>query len=284
MYEGFYGFSERPFSKTPDPRFLYLSPVHREALARLLYAVEERDLVLLTGEIGCGKTTLSRALMDELGDGYRGILFINPRLNPMEFLRALALRLGIRQPAQFKTDLLEQLGAALYRLYREGKCPVLVIDEAQLVPHKETFDEIRLLTNFQLDDRNLMSIVLMGQPELRKRLAHRAYEPLRQRIGMQYDLKPLSLEQTADYLDFRLKIAGGKEGLFRPGAVELIFGYAGGIPRKINHVASLSLLEGFGRGVREIGPEIVEAVTVELDFVPGQNADAFGLTATNGNH
>ncbi|WP_291317670.1 ATP-binding protein [Desulfuromonas sp.] len=149
--------------------------MHREGLSRLLYAVEERDLILLTGEIGCGKTTLSRALMDQLEDGYKIILFINPRLTPLEFLRTLARRLGIQEPSRLKTDLLEQIGGELYGLYQEGVCPVLVIDEAQLVPHKETFDEIRLLTNFQLDDRNLMSVVLMGQPELRKRLAHRVY-------------------------------------------------------------------------------------------------------------
>lgn len=266
MYKAFYGFAERPFSKTPDPRFLYLSPAHREALVRLLYAVEERDLVLLTGEIGCGKTTLSRALMDELEQNYLVILFINPRLTPMEFLRGLAMRLGVKDPARFKTDLLEEIGNELFRLYQEGVCPVLIIDEAQLVPHKETFDEIRLLTNFQLDDRNLMSVVLMGQPELRKRLAHRAYEPLRQRIGMQYDLKPLTREETAVYLDFRLGVAGGEKGLFLPGAVDRIYRFAGGIPRKINHAASLALLEGFGREARRIGPEIVDSVMNELDL------------------
>jgi type II secretory pathway predicted ATPase ExeA len=267
MYEGFYGFSERPFSKTPDPRFLFASRMHGEALARLIYAVEERDLILLTGEIGCGKTTLSRALMDELDEGYRVILFINPRLTPLEFLRGVALRLGVEDPAKFKTDLLEQIGAELYRLFEEGICPVLVIDEAQLVPHKETFDEIRLLTNFQLDDRNLMSIVLMGQPELRKRLAHRVYEPLRQRIGMQYNLRPLTLEETAEYLNHRLRVAGGEGGLFLKGAVERIYQYSGGIPRKINHAASLALLEGFGREVRVIGPEVLDAIIVELDLV-----------------
>jgi general secretion pathway protein A len=266
MYKAFYGLAERPFSKTPDPRFLYLSPAHREALVRLLYAVEERDLVLLTGEIGCGKTTLSRALMDELEQNYLVILFINPRLTPMEFLRGLAMRLGVKDPARFKTDLLEEIGNELFRLYQEGVCPVLIIDEAQLVPHKETFDEIRLLTNFQLDDRNLMSVVLMGQPELRKRLAHRAYEPLRQRIGMQYDLKPLTREETATYLDFRLGVAGGEKGLFLPGAVDRIYRFAGGIPRKINHAASLALLEGFGREARLIGPEIVDSVMNELDL------------------
>lgn len=266
MYEQYYGLHERPFSKTPDPRFLYLSRTHREALARLLHAVEEREVVLLTGEIGCGKTTLSRALMDELGDGYRVILFINPRLTPMEFLRALALRLGIAEPSRFKTDLLEQIGAALYGLYQANICPVLVVDEAQLVPFKETFDEIRLLTNFQLDDRNLMSVVLMGQPELRKRLAHRVYEPLRQRIGLQYDLRPLTRAETAEYLDFRLQISGGSPGLFLDEAVDRIFLYSSGIPRKINHVAALSLLEGFGREAHRIGPEILDGVLAELDL------------------
>src|SRR5512139_3628851 len=137
MYEAFYGFRERPFSKTPDPRFLFLSSGHREALARLQYAVEERDIVLLTGEIGCGKTTLSRALIDALDDHHRVMLIINPRLTPLEFLRALALRLEINEPARFKADLLEQIGTALFNCFERGICPVLVIDEAQLVPHKE---------------------------------------------------------------------------------------------------------------------------------------------------
>jgi len=267
MYEDFYGFSERPFSKTPDPRFLYLSRMHREALARLTYAVEERDLVLLTGGIGCGKTTLSRALMDELGEGFRVILFINPRLTPMEFLRSFALRLDIAEPSRFKTDLLEEIGAALYAFYQKGVCPVLVIDEAQLVPHKETFDEIRLLTNFQLDDQNLMSIVLMGQPELKKRLAHRAFEPLRQRIGMQYDLQPLGMDDTRAYLGYRLSVAGGAPGIFSEDAVQLIHEASGGVPRKINQIASLALLEGFGREARPIDSSVLESVMNELDLL-----------------
>lgn len=266
MYESFYGLLEKPFSKTPDPRFLYLSRMHREALARLSYAVEERDLILFTGEIGSGKTTLSRALMDELKDEFRILLLINPRLTPLEFLRAVALRLGVEAPATFKTDLLEQIGGALYRLYEQGICPVLIIDEAQLVPHKETFDEIRLLTNYQLDDRNLMSVVLMGQPELRKRLAHGVYEPLRQRVGMQYHLQPLTLEETAEYLDHRLVVAGGRPGIFLAGAVEKIFTYSRGIPRKINHAAALALLEGFGREAALIGAEIMDAVMPELEL------------------
>ncbi len=206
--------------------------------------------------------------MDELDEaGYRIILFVNPRLTPMEFLRALALRLDVEAPADGKTDLLEQIGTALYSFYEQDVCPVLVIDEAQLVPHRETFDEIRLLTNFQLDDRNLLSVVLMGQPELRKRLSHRVYEPLRQRIGMQFDLQPLSLDETAEYLDFRMMTAGGEGGLFVPEAVARIYDYSGGIPRKINHAASLALLEGFGREASTIDAEILDAVMEELVLV-----------------
>jgi type II secretory pathway predicted ATPase ExeA len=268
MYETFYGFEERPFSKTPDPRFLFLSRGHREALARLQYAVEERDMLLLTGEIGCGKTTLSRALTDTLDERYRVMLVINPRLTPLEFLRGLALRLDIAEPARFKADLLEQIGAALYGFYERGICPVLVVDEAQLVPHKETFDEIRLLTNFQLDDRNLICVVLIGQGELRQRLRHRAYEPLRQRIGMQYDLQPLNRSEVAEYLDFRLTTAGGAPGLFTAGAVDLLHRYSGGIPRKINHAAALALLEGFGREARLIDETVLESVMLELDALP----------------
>ena len=264
MYEAFFGLKERPFSKTPDPRFLYLSRGHREALARMQYAVEERDLVLLTGEIGCGKTTLSRALMDALDDSYKVVCLINPRLTPVEFLHSIAHHLGVIEPHRFKVNLLEQIGTTLFAYYEQGVTPVVVIDEAQLVPHKETFDEIRLLTNFQLDDRNLVCVVLMGQPELRRRLRHRVYEPLRQRIGMQYDLQPLDRNETAEYLDHRLITAGGSAGLFSAAAVDAIHGYSAGTPRLINHAASLALLECFGRGEPLVSRQVIEAVMLEL--------------------
>jgi type II secretory pathway predicted ATPase ExeA len=264
MYEAYFGLHERPFSKTPDPRFLFLSQGHREALARMQYSVEERDLVLLTGEIGCGKTTLSRALMDTLDESFKVICLINPRLTPLEFLSSLARHLGVENPARFKVELLEQIGVVLFECCENEITPVVVIDEAQLVPHKETFDEIRLLTNFQLDDRNLISLVLMGQPELKKRLGHRAYEPLRQRIGMQYDLQPLTLAETAEYLDFRMVKAGGRPGLFSGAATDSIFAYSAGIPRMINHAASLALLECFGRGHDQVDGDVMDAVMLEL--------------------
>jgi type II secretory pathway predicted ATPase ExeA len=220
---------------------------------------------LLTGEIGCGKTTLSRALMDALDEKFKVICLINPRLTPLEFLSSLARHLGVADPARFKVDLLEQIGKVLFDYYEQQITPVVVIDEAQLVPHKETFDEIRLLTNFQLDDCNLISIVLMGQPELKKRLRHRAYEPLRQRIGMQYDLQPLSRQETAEYLDFRIVRAGGKVGLFSDAAVASLYDWSGGTPRLINHAASLALLECFGRGGDQVDQGVMAAVMQELD-------------------
>jgi len=265
VYKVFYGLQARPFSKTPDPRFLYFSKSHREAYARLLHAVEEREMILLTGGIGCGKTTLSRALMDELSDNYRIVLLTNPRLSPLEFLQTLALRLGVDAPSLSKAELLEQLGSRLYSLYRQTIHPVLIVDEAQLIPHKDVFDEIRLLTNYQLDDVNLISVVLMGQPELLKRLAHQVYEPLRQRIGIQFVLQPLQPEEVGAYLQQRLQSAGGRTDLFDSEAVQLIAGFSAGIPRRINQLASLALLEGFGRGSARIDASVVSNVAAELD-------------------
>ncbi len=170
MYEEFYALNCRPFSKSPDPRFLFFSKAHEEAFARLLYAVEEKDLILLTGEVGCGKTTLSRALMDRLGEDYRTIAIINPRLTPAQFLRTIARHFGIETPQGYKEDLIEVIYERVYDDYQKGVTPVIIIDEAQLIPDKATFEEIRLLTNFQLDEGNLLSLVLIGQPDLRKRL------------------------------------------------------------------------------------------------------------------
>jgi general secretion pathway protein A len=266
MYKEFYGLKEKPFSMTPDPRFLYLSPGHQEALARLQYVIEERELALLTGEIGCGKTTISRALMDSMGDSYHFSFIYNPRLTVMEFLRGIARGLLVASPSTNKDELLGQITETLFCFHQEGRCPVFIIDEAQLVPDREIFDEIRLLTNFQLDDQNLMSIIIMGQPELRKMLIDSVYEPFRQRIAINYHLSPLDLEETQEYLDFRIAVAGGSAGLFSPDAVHWIFEFSGGVPRKINVIATNALLEGFGREAAWIDGAIIEGLKDELSI------------------
>ncbi|HKZ16337.1 MAG TPA: AAA family ATPase [Geobacteraceae bacterium] len=264
MFRRFYGLREKPFSKTPDPRFLYLSRWHQEALARLQYAVEEREPALLTGAIGSGKTTISRALMDSLDDSYRFCFIFNPVLTPLEFLRVVARNLGLENPAGCKDDLLKEITGELYNCHNEGGCPVIVIDEAQLIPGREVFDEIRLLTNFQLDDKNLLSMIIMGQPEVRKKLAHPVFEPLRQRIGIQYHLAPLDLEETMEYMDFRIKVAGGKPGLFSPEAIQMIHELSGGVPRRINAIATNALLVGYGKDAAWIDDAVIEEVRNEL--------------------
>ncbi|MEC4685362.1 MAG: AAA family ATPase [Nitrospirota bacterium] len=247
MYKDFYGLSERPFNKTPDPRFLYLSKAHEEAFARLQYVVEEKETILFTGEIGCGKTTLTRALMDSLNDQYRIILIVNPRLTANQFLRTIARRMEVKPPFNHKDDLLDAIYRKVYEDHENGITPVIIIDEAQLIPKKETFEEIRLLTNFQLDDTNLISLIFVAQPDILRRLKHRAYAPLRQRIGIFYHLPPLSEEEVSEYINHRLKVSGRETRLFTDEAIGLIHIYSGGIPRLINSIATSALLDAFSK-------------------------------------
>lgn len=264
MYKRYFGFKEKPFSKTPDPKFLFLSRSHEEALARLEFVVEERELAILTGEIGCGKTTLSRALMDRLGERFRFCYIINPRLNAIEFLRTIARILDVEQPADAKDNLINQIHTAVYALNQRDICPVLVIDEAQMITDVEVFDEIRLLTNFQLDDRNLLGVVIMGQPELRQLMGSNRFEPLRQRISLHYHLKPLALDEIMEYLDYRLEAAGGAPGLFTPDAVQRIHELSGGVPRKINSMATNALLVAYGCDAALIDSNIINEIKDEM--------------------
>ena len=261
MYEGYFGLREKPFRKTPDPRYLYLNDVYEEALEQLLFAVEEMDLALLTGEVGSGKTLLSRALVDRVGERYEVGMILNPRLSPRQFLRTVAGELGVAEPRYHANDLLDQIHERLLALDEEGRAALLIVDEAHLIPGKPTFEEIRLLTNFQLDDRNLIAVVLVGQPELRERLRHRAYRALTQRIGAQFHLTPLTREDSQAYVSHRLKVAGAPRPLFTDGAVRVLHDAAGGIPRVLNHLATQALLEAMGREVAAVDEEVAAAVT-----------------------
>lgn len=263
MYEEFYGLREKPFNKTPDPRFLYQSRRHAEALARLQLAVEDQDIILLTGDIGCGKTTLSRALIDSFDARVHPVLIINPRLSPAQLLQTVALRLGVDDEQHTKHGILEGINAKLYELYEQGKRTAVIIDEAQLVPGKETFEELRLLTNFQLDDRNLLALVLIGQPELKGRLNKRPYRALRQRISLQFHLGPLDRQETAEYVEHRLAVAGRSAPLFDEASLAALYDESEGVPRSINIIAGNALLEGFGRGAERITEEIIEDVIEE---------------------
>jgi type II secretory pathway predicted ATPase ExeA len=265
MYEEFYGFRAKPFSKTPDPNFLFLSRTHEEALARLQYAVEEREIAVLTGEIGCGKTTLTRALMDSLDEKHRVIVILNPRLTSIDFIKTLCGRLQCTTTSSlYKSDLLEALYARFYEDYRAGITPVLIIDEAHLIPYRETFEEIRLLTNFQMDDTNLLSLILVGQPDLRKKLQLPALLAFRQRVGLFCHLGLIGEDEIKSYIEHRLTVGGRDEPLFTDAAIRSMYQCSKGVPRMINSLASMSLLEGFARDANRIDESIIFDAAKEI--------------------
>jgi len=274
MYEGYWRLREKPFRKTPDPRYLFLNDTYEEALEQLLFAVEEMELALLTGEVGSGKTLLTRALVDRVGERYEVGMILNPRLSPRQFLRTTAAELGVKEPRFHASDLLDQIQARLLELDGQGRAALLIVDEAHLIPGKPTLEEIRLLTNFQLDDRNLIAIVLVGQPELRERLRHRTYRALTQRIGASFHLVPLSAADTVAYVSHRLGVAGAERPLFTEAAILRLHEAASGIPRLVNHLATQALLEGMARGLSEIDESVVAAVAGDHDLQTGSGRPA----------
>lgn len=263
MYLEFFGLARKPFSKTPDPAFLFPSRQHAEAQARLSHAVEEREIAVLTGEVGAGKTTLSRALVDEFAERCRFSFVVNPALPPAQLLGAIAGGFGI-EGTRRKSELFAALGERFAELDEEGRFPVVVVDEAQLLAGRGAFDELRLLTNLAADDRPLVGLILIGQPELRQRLREGGGEPFEQRIGVAYHVGPLDEEETGRYLAHRLAVAGRSEPLFSVDGIASLHRHARGLPRRINQLAANALLEGFARGVDGVGAEIVEAAAADL--------------------
>jgi type II secretory pathway predicted ATPase ExeA len=267
VYEHYFGLREPAFRKTPDPRYLFPSEAHEEALERLVFAAEEREISLLTGGVGAGKTLLTRALVDRLGDRYEVAMLLHPRLTPRQLLAVVAAELGIARPAARAGDLVAQLHERLLELDRAGRAALLIVDEAQLVPSRATFEEIRLLTNFQLDDRGLIAVVLAGPPELRERLRRRAYRALTQRIGAAFELLPLSAAECAEYLRHRLAVAGTEREIFTPAAARALHRASGGVPRVLNQLATQALLEAMARGVAMVDAATVDAVAADEVFL-----------------
>jgi type II secretory pathway predicted ATPase ExeA len=265
VYEGYWELREKPFRKTPDPRYLFLNETYEEALERLVFAVEEMELALLTGEVGSGKTLLTRALVDRAGGRFEAGMILNPRLPPRQFLHTVAVELGVSEPGFHSNELLDQIHERLLALHEQERAALLVVDEAHLIPGKPTFEEIRLLTNFQLDDTNLIAILLVGQPELRARLRHRTYRALTQRVGVSFELVPLNMEDTRAYLAHRLKVAGAERLLFDDEAIQRLHAAAGGVPRLLNHLATQALVEGMARGAEGVDGAAVAAVLYD-DF------------------
>ena len=259
MYLEYWGLQKFPFENVPDPAFMYYSSEHEEALSRLVYAVKRnKGAVLLTGEIGCGKTTLSRVFIQQLADSEYDVgLITNPSLEPLDFVKEALYQLGLNSESHTKTELLKMLNDRMIENMKNNRTTLLIIDEAQLIG-KETFEEVRLLSNFQLNDRYLLTLVLIGQPELRGII--RGYKQLDQRIAIRYHLNPLNKDNTEKYIIFRLEKAGRTKNIFTPAAMEEIYGYSQGVPRKINNICDLALLVGFSVTVEKIDSDIIKRV------------------------
>lgn len=258
MYLDFYGLKEKPFNLTPDPRFLYLTPVHGEALAQLLYGVrEEKGFIVLTGEVGTGKTTLLRSLIKELEETTEVAFVVHSKLQFDELLEYIIEDFGVKTQTTSSAQRLFALNEFLIEQHRVGRNSVLILDEAQ---HLEpgTLEQVRLLSNFETPTTKLLQILLVGQPELDVRLALDELRQLRQRIGLRCSIHPLSPADSRDYIVSRLRIAGATGGaIFTEEAIGRIAGYAAGIPRVVNMVCDHCLLFGFADQKRQIDGEIV---------------------------
>ncbi len=267
MYLSFFGLNEKPFAITPDPRYLYLSERHAEALAHLLYGINEAGgFVQLTGEVGTGKTTLVRSLLAQIPKDAEIALILNPRMTPPELLLTICEELGIGVPdtssASLK-DLVDTLSRYLLRAHGAGKRVVLVVDEAQNLS-AEVLEQVRLLTNLETNTRKLLQIILIGQPELRELLARSELRQLAQRITGRYHLAPLSRAESAAYVRHRLRVAGATSELFTPLALREVFRLSQGVPRLINIVCDRALLGAYTLDRHQVSAGLVRTAASEV--------------------
>ncbi|MDX2111791.1 MAG: AAA family ATPase [Verrucomicrobiota bacterium] len=254
MYLEYYGLREMPFNITPDPRFLFLSPKHQEALQHLRYGIQEKKgFMVLTGEVGCGKTLLCRKLMDEMNhDRYATALILNPRLNEFELVQVILSELGEGDVKGTMSELLARLNRRLLELIQQGKDIVLIIDESQNL-EVQTMEHLRLLSNLETDKQKLLQIILIGQPELKDKLERKDLRQLLQRVLVFYELEPLDLQETTLYIQHRLTMAGSAgRPRFSRNACKKIFSTSLGIPRVINNLCDKAVLAAYVKNRDEV--------------------------------
>ena len=265
MYEDFYGLREKPFSLTPDPRFLYLSESHRFALEHLIYGITQREgFMLITGDVGTGKTTICRALLERLDEQTRTALILNPQMSERELLLSILSEFGITFSSSSKKEIIDRLNQFLLQRLASGGGAILIIDEAQNLS-LPVLEQIRLLSNLETEREKLLQIVLVGQPELRDKVNLPVLRQLNQRISVRYHLRPLRKDETKKYIAHRLMVAGSEGNIIFSGrALSLIFKYSGGIPRLVNLMADRAMLGGFSKQTRSITPGIVKSAADSL--------------------
>ncbi|MDX1953123.1 MAG: AAA family ATPase [Verrucomicrobiota bacterium] len=266
VYLEYYRLSEPPFEITPNPRFLFFSAKHREAFNHLLYGIRERKgFVQLTGEVGTGKTTLCRSLLQQLGPQFETALILNPLLDPDQLIKAIAMEFGLEVKGMDRLETLARLNQFLLGLVDQKKDAVLIIDEAQDLTN-DLLEQVRLLSNLETYERKLLQIVLMGQPELRDRLNDHRLRQLRQRITVRYHLSPLKLSEMGQYIQHRLHVSGGN-GLpyFTNPALWRIHRYSQGLPRLVNALCDKCLLAGYVQQREQIDFKMVGLAIRELE-------------------
>ena len=267
MYKGFYNLQRNPFEITPDPSFLFPTKRHNEALASLYYGVTaHRGFVVLTGEVGTGKTLILRSLLGLLQrrDVAFALIF-NPTLTPLEFMRYIALDFGLPVACKAKDELIHVLNGFLLQRHQRGLTTILVVDEAHHLS-AEILEEIRLLTNLETSQQKLLQIVLAGQPELDQKLDSHELRQLKQRIALRCHLDPLGMNETREYMARRLQIAGAPAAgqIFSGPAIEAVFRHSRGIPRLVNTICENALLSGYAKQAATITPDIIDGVARDL--------------------
>jgi general secretion pathway protein A len=270
VYTEYYGLDEKPFALLPDPRFLYLGSSHREALAHLLYGIEEGEgFIEVIGQVGTGKTTLCRTLLDRVGHDVDVAFIFNPSRTELELLTAINREFGLPTTGKDRGELMEELNEFLIKGKAAGRRMLLVIDEAQnLAP--ELLEQVRLLSNMETEREKLLQIVLIGQPELEENLAKSELRQLRQRITVRWNLKPFDRAECEEYVQHRLRVAGRRTGrpLFTPRAMRLLYRESAGIPRLVNALCDRALLAGYAATKDRIDTKCVQAAARELSARP----------------
>ncbi len=266
MYLDYYGLTEPPFDITPNPRFLFYSAKHREAFNHLLYGIRERKgFVQLTGEVGAGKTTLCRALLEQLDGHFATALILNPVMSADELIKAIAIEFGLPVSGLDRLDTVAAINRFLLQQVERQQDTVLIIDEAQDLTD-ELLEQVRLLSNLETDNRKLLQIVLLGQPELRDRLNNPRLRQLRQRITVRYHLLPLKRAEVNQYIQHRLEVSGAKGAPhFTHLALWRVYGYSQGVPRLVNAVCDKALLAGFVQQREQIDFRIIGRAVRELE-------------------
>ncbi|MEN8182920.1 MAG: AAA family ATPase, partial [Myxococcota bacterium] len=275
MYTAFYGLRDKPFQLSPDPRFLFLADSHREALAHLLFGIEQGEgFIAVTGEVGTGKTTLCRTLLTRLDPGAEVAIIFNPQLSAAELLEAIHVELGLDPTGASRRELMERLNRFLLEKSEDGRRVLLIVDEAQTLG-PDALEQLRMLSNLETESSKLIQIILLGQPEFDAMLESPSLRQLRQRISVRWRLTPLSAPETAEYVRHRLRIAAGaRRELFGDAALRELYRRSAGIPRVVNLLCDRALLAGYAAGAQTISQSLV--VQADQELRGGKKAPSLG--------